>query len=49
MGIESLEGFSQQTLKLICDREEEIKKFNPEEYWTVDVKLKKERSLSLLS
>ncbi|GAA0094809.1 type I DNA topoisomerase [Clostridium perfringens] len=28
-------------LKLICDREEEIKKFNPEEYWTVDVKLKK--------
>ncbi|WP_300348093.1 type I DNA topoisomerase [Clostridium sp.] len=30
-------------LKLICDREEEIKKFNPEEYWTVDVKLKKGR------
>ena len=28
-------------LKLICDREEEIKKFNPEEYLTVDVKLKK--------
>lgn len=28
-------------LKLICDREEEIKRFNPEEYWTVDVKLKK--------
>ncbi|MBO3321590.1 type I DNA topoisomerase [Clostridium perfringens] len=28
-------------LKLICDREEEIKKFNPEEYWTVDIKLKK--------
>ena len=28
-------------LKLICDREEEIKKFNPEEYWTIDVKLKK--------
>ncbi|MCG4543610.1 type I DNA topoisomerase [Clostridium perfringens] len=28
-------------LKLICDREEEIKKFNPEEYCTVDVKLKK--------
>ncbi|WP_283690125.1 type I DNA topoisomerase [Clostridium perfringens] len=30
-----------EALKLICDREEEIKKFNPEEYWTVDVKLKK--------
>lgn len=30
-------------LKLICDREEEIKKFSPEEYWTVDVKLKKGR------
>lgn len=30
-------------LKLICDREEEIKKFNQEEYWTVDVKLKKGR------
>ena len=28
-------------LKLICDREEEIKKFIPKEYWTVDCKLKK--------
>lgn len=30
-------------LKLICDREEEIKKFNPEEFWTVDCELKKSR------
>lgn len=30
-------------LKLICDREEEIKKFIPEEYWTVDCYLKKGR------
>lgn len=30
-------------LKLICDREEEIKAFIPKEYWTVDCALKKER------
>ncbi|MCR6515280.1 MULTISPECIES: type I DNA topoisomerase [Clostridium] len=30
-------------LKLICDREEEIKKFIPEEFWTVDCELKKGR------
>lgn len=30
-------------LKLICDREEEIKAFVPKEYWTVDCKLKKEK------
>ena len=30
-------------LKLICDREEEIKVFNAEEYWTVDCVMKKER------
>ena len=30
-------------LKLICDREEEIKAFDPKEYWTVDCILKKER------
>ncbi|MDQ0148935.1 type I DNA topoisomerase [Eubacterium multiforme] len=30
-------------LKLICEREEEIKKFIPEEYWTVDCSLKKGR------
>lgn len=30
-------------LKLICDKEEEIKGFKPEEFWTVDCKLKKER------
>ena len=28
-------------LKLICDREEEIKKFVPEEYWTIDCILSK--------
>lgn len=28
-------------LKIVCDREEEIKKFEPREYWTVDIKLKK--------
>ena len=30
-------------LKLICDREEEIKAFIPKEYWTVDCVLKKEK------
>ena len=30
-------------LKLICDKEEEIKAFEPKEYWTVDCVLKKER------
>ena len=30
-------------LKLICDKEEEIKAFEPKEYWTVDSVLKKER------
>ena len=30
-------------LKLICDREEEVKAFIPKEYWTVDVVLKKDR------
>ena len=30
-------------LKLICDKEEEIKAFVPREYWTVDCKLKKEK------
>lgn len=28
-------------LKVICDREEEILKFVPKEYWTIDVQLKK--------
>jgi DNA topoisomerase-1 len=28
-------------LKLICDREEEINKFESKEYWTVDIKLEK--------
>lgn len=30
-------------LKLICDKEEEIKAFEPKEYWTVDCVLKKGR------
>lgn len=30
-------------LKLICDREEEIKKFEPKEYWTVDCIATKDR------
>lgn len=30
-------------LKLICDREEEIKAFKPEEYWTVDCTLRKDK------
>jgi len=30
-------------LKLICDREEEIETFVPEEYWTVEVRLKQNR------
>ncbi|MGL5574941.1 MAG: type I DNA topoisomerase [Sarcina sp.] len=30
-------------LKMICDREKEIEEFKPEEYWTVDIKLKKEK------
>ena len=29
-------------LKMICDREKEIEEFKAEEYWTVDIKLKKE-------
>ncbi|SHK32832.1 DNA topoisomerase I [Clostridium cavendishii DSM 21758] len=30
-------------LRIICEREEEIKKFEAKEYWTVDTKLKKDR------
>lgn len=30
-------------LRLICDRENEIKAFEPKEYWTVDCMMKKER------
>jgi len=29
-------------VRLICDREKEIKDFKPEEYWTIDADLKKE-------
>ena len=31
-------------VRMICDREEEIEKFNPEEYWTLDVNLKDKKS-----
>lgn len=31
-------------LKMICDREEEILKFKPEEYWTIDADLLKEKA-----
>lgn len=31
-------------LKIICDREEEIKNFKTEEYWTIDAELLKERA-----
>lgn len=30
-------------VKLICDRDEEIKKFVPEEYWSIKVKLNKDK------
>lgn len=30
--------------KLICDREEEIEKFVPEEYWTIDAKLNQQKA-----
>ncbi len=32
------------TVKLICDREQEVRDFVSEEYWTVDLKLRKKRS-----
>ena len=35
------------SLRLICEREEEIENFVPQEYWTVDVSLKTEKGLSL--
>jgi DNA topoisomerase-1 len=31
-------------VKLICDREDEIEKFVPEEYWTITAKLSKQKS-----
>ncbi|EDS76258.1 type I DNA topoisomerase [Clostridium massiliodielmoense] len=31
-------------LKMICDRENEIKEFNPREYWTIECELKKQKS-----
>lgn len=31
-------------LKMICDREEEIRNFKPEEYWSIEAKFKKSRS-----
>ncbi len=36
-------------LKLICDREEEIANFNPEEYWTIDSEIKKGKKVIGLS
>ena len=33
------------TLKLICDREKEVKSFIPEEYWTIEAQLKSNRSV----
>ena len=35
------------TVKLICDREKEIQKFESEEYWTVDFKFKKKPRSSM--
>ena len=32
------------TVKLICDREKQIQEFNPEEYWTVAMKFRKNKS-----
>lgn len=32
-------------LRLICDRENEVERFIPEEYWTLEVELKKGRSV----
>lgn len=31
-------------LKMICDREEEIKRFKPKEYWTIECELKSQES-----
>ncbi|KEI01425.1 type I DNA topoisomerase [Clostridium botulinum] len=31
-------------LKMICDREDEISKFEPKEYWTIECELKKQNS-----
>src|SRR6056297_1134442 len=31
-------------VKIICDREDEIEKFDPEEYWTLTANLKKEKN-----
>ncbi|KEH97797.1 type I DNA topoisomerase [Clostridium botulinum] len=31
-------------LKMICDREDEISKFEPKEYWTIECELKKQKS-----
>ncbi|OJF97050.1 type I DNA topoisomerase [Alkalibacterium sp. 20] len=32
-------------LKIICDREKEIKNFNPEEYWSIEAQFKKEKKV----
>lgn len=32
-------------VKLICDREKEINKFEPEEYWSIDIDIKKDNKI----
>ena len=43
MGSEKIDVDYNKVKELICDKEEEIKAFEPKEYWTVDCILKKER------
>jgi DNA topoisomerase-1 len=35
-------------LKMICNREDEIKSFEPKEYWTIECDLKKKKTVKLL-
>lgn len=37
------------TLKLLCDREEEVVNFVPKEYWTIECELKKKKAKSAFS
>ncbi len=36
-------------VKMVCDKEEEISKFVPEEYWTIDAQFKKEKKTKISS
>ncbi len=36
-------------VKMVCDREEEIEKFTPEEYWTIDAEFKTEKKKKFTS